>query len=409
MELPASNAPLSPSSSPSRRSSPTRRSGPVHSTILLFCCLLGLFTLVVRRLVVFGDPTLIVEKVSTRELWVPWSSLFLPHRKRETLGGAEEWEEKEEDYSDLSSNTHARLALGVITGSNELPRVRAAQRTWVKSLDPEKEALVFFSDKTDPWIPTLGIAGTGKQSSSGEEDADHAGSERGSVLLPVDAGASWVGAQSRWLPALSHLYNTYQEAEWYMILDDDTFLVPQGLRRMLGKHDSSKPLYVGRVMFAAAKQQDEEHRQHRLQQQHGKPKQADAMVPFAHGGSGVVLSRPLLKALVPFLGVSGACEYSGYGDGDLGYCIAKHTGANVTHEACLHSDTPEAFERRMDLFLPLSDLDHPCTFHYAFRAQPGAATQPARAEEAGGGEGALAVNRMDEWHERYNSDHSIMS
>jgi hypothetical protein len=83
---------------------------------------------------------------------------------------------------------------------------------------------------------------------------------------------------------------------------------------------------------------------------------------------------------------SGSCATTGYGDGDLGVCVWTRLGVDVTHEACLHGAPPEDFVGKDDGFR--ADLKAPCTFHYAFR---GAA-----------GRDDPALDRMYEWHERYN-------
>jgi hypothetical protein len=191
------------------------------------------------------------------------------------------------------------------------------------------------------------------------------------------------------------MLNTYREAEWYMIADDDTFIVPKGLKRMLERHDSSKPLYLGRTMFSPPREEGAEAAGEGADrvQEDGKEKEKE-MVPFAHGGSGVVISRALAEAFLPHLSQAledHSCEYSGYGDADLGYCIKKYASVSVTHEACLHSEIPEAYAGVQDLFVKMSDLEHPCTFHYAFRGSKD-------------DKNSADVNLMPDWQKRYNSE-----
>jgi hypothetical protein len=46
----------------------------------------------------------------------------------------------------LGANTRAELAVGVITGSGEARRVASAAATWVRALDPDTDAVTFFTD-----------------------------------------------------------------------------------------------------------------------------------------------------------------------------------------------------------------------------------------------------------------------
>jgi hypothetical protein len=62
----------------------------------------------------------------------------------------------------LESNERAQLAMGVISGTSHLNRLRAIQDTWLQAMDPETDAVVFFAERTDPLGPTVGVNGTGE-------------------------------------------------------------------------------------------------------------------------------------------------------------------------------------------------------------------------------------------------------
>lgn len=248
-------------------------------------------------------------------------------------------------YILASNNKASLLAIGVISGPNEAQkrRVKLLQETWFTSLDPRRDGALVFSDGTDANVPAIGIPNT---------------------------GSTWQGAQDRWLPALSYLYMALPLAQWYVLLDDDTFLIPANLKGMLAEQqDPGQPLYLGRTMFVEVQEGPLMHQ----------------TIPFAHGGSGVVLSAALLRVFGPLLmevlqkkGKSGGggggeekrCQGSGYGDGDLGICIKELLNIDVTHEACLHSLGPKAYEG-MESDGLLANMERPCSFHYAFKRDEG--------------------------------------
>jgi hypothetical protein len=91
--------------------------------------------------------------VRSRELWAPISSIFLRHRKREAATNL---------LAELTDNLQARLAIGIITGSNQKNRMAAAQQTWLTSMDVATDAVVAFSDTTDTAIPTVQVDDSGE-------------------------------------------------------------------------------------------------------------------------------------------------------------------------------------------------------------------------------------------------------
>lgn len=203
----------------------------------------------------------------------------------------------------------------------------------------------------------------------------------------------------------------FPKAEWYVLVDDDTFLIPRNLKAMLLKQKEKKvgeeeeeEIYIGRTMFVTPQEG-------RLQGQ---------MLPFAHGGSGVVLSAALVREIVPLLmevlvGERERCQGTGYGDGDLGVCVKVLRGVNVRHEACLHSVGPKGSmeqgggegggKEEVGWF---GDGGKPCSFHYAFgedreRGEGGREGQGGREEgRVEGGKDAAGDEQIRMWHRKYN-------
>ncbi len=313
------------------------------------------------------------------------------------------------------------LAIGVISGSGpaQQRRVRLLQETWATSLDPTQDGLLVFSDTTDGAVPSVGLEGT---------------------------GASWAGAQRRFFPALAFLRRAFPGAAWYVLVDDDTFLVPLNLKAALARRDPSQAWYLGRTMFVrpnsgvekgqgegeeeeekkkrgeAAAAAEEEQGQGQGGQRNPSSSSSSLLLPFAHGGSGICLSWGLMAAFSPHVereaaaaaaapasGSSSACHgRTGYGDGDLAWCLHRHLGVRLSHEPCLHSSGPwarTAAEAALDAAFFLSgdsgdsaaadDAAPPCSFHQALRAEG------AEGEGAGRADGA-GDEQVWAWHREYN-------
>lgn len=77
----------------------------------------------------------------------------------------------------------------------------------------------------------------------------------------------------QFIPGLELAYQTMPNKKWYLLLDDDTFVVPASLRLLLAHLDHSVPHYIGNAV-------------------------GDFRGRFAHGGSAVVLSREAVTLLL---------------------------------------------------------------------------------------------------------------
>lgn len=83
-------------------------------------------------------------------------------------------------------------------------------------------------------------------------------------------GHAWVMDKFKNMPILKHAWETSPGKDWYLLIDDDTFVFADNLGRWLKTLDPSKPYYLGSAV-------------------------AGLKHIFAHGGSGIVLSRALMK------------------------------------------------------------------------------------------------------------------
>lgn len=95
------------------------------------------------------------------------------------------------------------------------------------------------------------------------------GSLNGGTNSLVNSQA-WIMDKFKNLPILKHAWENSPDQDWYIMIDDDTFVFADNLGRWLSTLDPNKPYYLGSAV-------------------------AGLNHIFAHGGSGIVLSRGLMK------------------------------------------------------------------------------------------------------------------
>jgi len=77
----------------------------------------------------------------------------------------------------------------------------------------------------------------------------------------------------QFIPALQYIYETLPNKQWYLLLDDDTYIIRSSLRFLLGHLDPRRTHYLGNPV-------------------------GDYKARFAHGGSAVVLSQAAMQRLL---------------------------------------------------------------------------------------------------------------
>ncbi|KAK8091357.1 hypothetical protein PG994_000862 [Apiospora phragmitis] len=96
--------------------------------------------------------------------------------------------------------------------------------------------------------------------------------EYNTIAEKVALEFGWEMDTIKFIPSLELAYIRFPKAKWYLLADDDTYLIRPSLEQFLGHLDSSKSFYVGNAVGAW----------------NGR---------FAHGGSTIVVSRPALAQL----------------------------------------------------------------------------------------------------------------
>lgn len=174
-----------------------------------------------------------------------------------------------------------RILCWVMTGpSNHEKKARHVKATWGKRCN----VLLFMSSKEDPTLPA--------------------------VALPVGEGRDNLWAKTK--EAFRYVYEKhFDEADWFLKADDDTYVILENLRYMLMPYKASEPLYFGCRFKPFVKQ------------------------GYMSGGAGYVLSKESLKRFVE----------KALPNGDI--CSPKNTGSeDVEIGKCLERVDVRAMDTR---------------------------------------------------------------
>ncbi|KAJ3134386.1 hypothetical protein HK100_003595 [Physocladia obscura] len=120
----------------------------------------------------------------------------------------------------------------------------------------------------------------------------------------------------KFLPGLRVLFLTYPNSDWYLMIDDDAYVFLDSLIPYLNYWNSAKPLYLGSPnQFSGCD---------------GVKNFGDGPL-FAHGGSGILISRPAIERMLKIVD-SCVKKYQGCWAGDvrLGLCM-RDAGIPLTH------------------------------------------------------------------------------
>ncbi|KAJ3283078.1 hypothetical protein HDU76_008535, partial [Blyttiomyces sp. JEL0837] len=100
---------------------------------------------------------------------------------------------------------------------------------------------------------------------------------------PNESSLGWILDAHKNLPGFSTLFTRFPNANWYLMIDDDTYLSLENLDKMLESYDPLESYYLGFANYFVGCDGVDSFRQ--------GPK-------FAHGGSGILLSRGAVEKLM---------------------------------------------------------------------------------------------------------------
>nr|XP_039274123.1 chondroitin sulfate synthase 1-like [Styela clava] len=194
--------------------------------------------------------------------------------------------------------TRGVLYIGIMsTARNRNSRVVAIMNTWAKNQNIKLE---IFSDNN-------GTIGKG----SGRITTLKNGANI--IQLPGVPDNSYP-PQKKSFSMLKFIHDNYLEKfDWFLRADDDTYLKVDKLIKLVSRIDPNKPFVVGRAGYG-------KHAEDYL-----KPGENYCM-----GGTGVFLSREMLRRIGPNLSACLKEMYTKHEDVELGRCIQKITGMKCT-------------------------------------------------------------------------------
>lgn len=120
-------------------------------------------------------------------------------------------------------------------------------------------------------------------------------------IIPDKTDEGWKIDAHKNLPGFKKLYNKFPNAEWYIMIDDDTYLLVENLMYNLAKYNHNDKIYLGNPT--------------EFQGCDGIKKMGEG-IKFAHGGSGIIISR---GAMIEMMKVIDVCivKYKGCWAGDI--------------------------------------------------------------------------------------------
>ncbi|GJD06849.1 hypothetical protein Gasu2_12410 [Galdieria sulphuraria] len=205
----------------------------------------------------------------------------------------------EHDNNRLWEQIAPKVAVAVKTGKGVWnSRILAHMKTWWKRI-PNK---IIISDWSEPSNGIIGLEQMVDKDLREELGISRLLRDIRDEDTPVFFGEvsdSFRLDSEKNLPGLVTLYNTFPDAEWYIMIDDDTFIFLDNLAQFLLEYSSNisspldVPFYFGNPFSVGIPSNNETWED--------EEKSSSASISFAHGGSGILLSSKALKTIVPHI------------------------------------------------------------------------------------------------------------
>ncbi|KAJ3129734.1 hypothetical protein HK101_005190 [Irineochytrium annulatum] len=146
-----------------------------------------------------------------------------------------------------------------------------------------------------------------------------------SKVTVQESSQGWKLDAHKNLPGFEALYKTYPNADWYMMIDDDSYLFLSNLERFVQGKKPDDALYFGNAnVFVGCD---------------GVRKFGDGPY-FAHGGSGILMSRGALKKIVADVD-SCIVKYHSCWAGDIRVALClRDQGVKLTHAGGFWGEPP---------------------------------------------------------------------
>ncbi|XP_005871167.1 PREDICTED: chondroitin sulfate synthase 1, partial [Myotis brandtii] len=178
------------------------------------------------------------------------------------------------------------LFVGVMTAQKYLQtRAVAVYRTWSKTIPGRVE--FFSSEGSDTSIPI--------------------------PIVPLRGVDDSYPPQKKSFMMLKYMHDHYlDQYEWFMRADDDVYIKGDRLESFLRSLNSSEPLFLGQTGLGTTEEMG------KLALEPGEN--------FCMGGPGVIMSREVLRRMVPHIGKCLREMYTTHEDVEVGRCVRRFAG-----------------------------------------------------------------------------------
>ncbi|KAJ3111600.1 hypothetical protein HDU96_005532 [Phlyctochytrium bullatum] len=164
------------------------------------------------------------------------------------------------------------------------------------------------------------------------------------AVVPAENSQGWKLDAHKNLPGFEYLYSTHPDADWYVMIDDDTYVFFDNLIEYLRDRDPEVPFYTGSANVFVGCDDVE--------------KFGDGPL-FAHGGSGIVMSRGAMKKMG---GIMEQCikKYKDCWAGDVRVALClRDAGVLITPGDFFEKEPPND-----EYQFPKDPCTRPNTFHH---------------------------------------------
>jgi hypothetical protein len=167
-------------------------------------------------------------------------------------------------------------------------------------------------------------------------------------VKPSEKSFGWIADAHKNLPGFRSLFEFFPYANWYMMIDDDSYVFLDNLDDFLSSYDHNLPYYFGAANIFTMCDGVENWL-------HGSI--------FAHGGSGILLSRgAIMKLLDSWTFCIIRYHDCWAGDVRLGLCL-RNEGVLLTNLKTFHTNPPN------DRTIYSHPCSRPITFHHLLHSQ----------------------------------------
>lgn len=172
------------------------------------------------------------------------------------------------------------------------------------------------------------------------------------------------------LPVLAHMISARPQAQWYAIIDDDTYVLAKSTRHILAEYATNQtamaePIYLGDTLSWGKGGGWRLVKNQRTKKKTLVPSTRRKPVDFVVGGSGIFINSAAARAIQPHLAACMAQYFHPAGDIRLGACMGDH-GVPMTRRKEFIKDIVFRAVGELQLF-KRADRPFPASFH-RFRA-----------------------------------------